>query len=502
MPSDETLSKAELQLIDKIIVAVGLAKFRNILWQKVRQAFGFSFHGTNIEYGFARATPDERALAYIEDRIFILSDKTQAKLVGDLRWEFLEGIKNAESVDEIKRRLDRIFKGNTVNTERIARTEVLNAQNAGRQSAYEESEVTHYKMWKAAMKNPRTAADSKRLNGQLQEVGNPFVDPKTGDSFMHPPNRPFCRCTTIPMRKLPENIVHKGGQMYAADEMVGKIEIDMGSLNKTEKRIWVKPTSKRKGHYRKIKGAKKVEEKKKYYSVTDIPEYDKEISAILNDLDDRLESGEHISAAVYKICGSPKFGGVDYVSKSRAESTVDGREFSDAVGIEMDSLGTHLSEDMKKKLGKVHIIQSEIDSDRSHCIRDVITINVFHNLRGDINVDYNAVVHEYGHFIEMNIKEVNTLCKNFYDKRCGGEELVSLNDLFPLSGYGKDEVTRKDNFLEPYMGKIYRDVDTSWTEIMSMGFAKMAGVKSKEELYAKDKEYFGLILAVMAGKIS
>jgi len=42
-----------------------------------------------------------------------------------------------------------------------------------------------------------------------------------------------------------------------------KIEFDIGSLTKTEKRIWVKPTSKRKGHYRKIKGAKKVEEKKK-----------------------------------------------------------------------------------------------------------------------------------------------------------------------------------------------------------------------------------------------
>jgi hypothetical protein len=120
MPEDN-LSKAELALIDKIISAVGLAKFRNILWQKVRQAFGFSFHGTNIEYDFARATPDERALAYLEDRIFILSDKTQAKLVGDLRWELLEGMKNAESVDQIKRRLDTIFEGNTVQTERIAR---------------------------------------------------------------------------------------------------------------------------------------------------------------------------------------------------------------------------------------------------------------------------------------------------------------------------------------------------------------------------------------------
>lgn len=41
-----------------------------------------------------------------------------------------------------------------------------------------------------------------------------------------------------------------------------RIEINLRSLSKSEKRIWVKATAKRKGHYRKIKGAKKVEEKK------------------------------------------------------------------------------------------------------------------------------------------------------------------------------------------------------------------------------------------------
>jgi SPP1 gp7 family putative phage head morphogenesis protein len=251
MPEDN-LSKAELALIDKIISAVGLAKFRNILWQKVRQAFGFSFHGTNIEYDFARATPDERALAYLEDRIFILSDKTQAKLVGDLRWELLEGMKNAESVDQIKRRLDTIFEGNTVQTERIARTEVLNAMNAGRQSAYEESGVVGYKEWHAAINNPRTAADSKRLHGQLQVLSDPFIDPKTGDACMHPPSRPNCRCTFLPRRKLPENIIYKNGIMYNADT-IQKIEIDITTLQKMGDRIWIKPTEKRKGHYRKVR---------------------------------------------------------------------------------------------------------------------------------------------------------------------------------------------------------------------------------------------------------
>jgi hypothetical protein len=38
--------------------------------------------------------------------------------------------------------------------------------------------------------------------------------------------------------------------------MKEQIEIDLDLLTKAEKRVWIKPTSKRKGHYRKIKGAK------------------------------------------------------------------------------------------------------------------------------------------------------------------------------------------------------------------------------------------------------
>jgi hypothetical protein len=54
----------------------------------------------------------------------------------------------------------------------------------------------------------------------------------------------------------------KNGLMYAADE-VSKIEVDIGSLTKAEKRIWVKATANRKGHYRRIKGAKAAEPEKK-----------------------------------------------------------------------------------------------------------------------------------------------------------------------------------------------------------------------------------------------
>jgi SPP1 gp7 family putative phage head morphogenesis protein len=288
--SEETLSKAELTLIDKIIGSLGLSSFRDLLWKKVEKAFRFTFKNTQVNYGFAHATPDPLALKYLEERVLILSDKTRDRLTGNMRWELLEGIRNTESISDIKKRLDKVFTGmHDYEIERIARTETLNAMNAGRLEAYKVSEVTHYKMWRAAINNKRTAADSKRLHGQIQELGDPFVDPKTGEGVMHPPNRPNCRCTMIPLRKLPENVVRKGGQMYAADEMVGKIEIDIWSLSKSEKRVWVKPTVARKGHYRKIKGEKKVEEKISIsdgiYNIDDIidpNDFEEQIKSILS----------------------------------------------------------------------------------------------------------------------------------------------------------------------------------------------------------------------------
>jgi len=233
--SDEILSKAELALIDKIIGALGLSSLRNLLWEKVERAFRFTFKNTQVNYGFTHATPDPLALKYLKERVFILSDRTRDRLSGNLRWELLEGIRNTESITDIKKRLDGIFTGmHDYEIERIARTETLNAMAEGRFQANVQSEIANYKQWKAAMKNARTAADSKRLNGQIQKIEDPFVDPKTGDTCMHNPNRSNCRCTVLYLRKLPPNIIHKGGQMYNADE-VQKIEFDIGSLSKGEK---------------------------------------------------------------------------------------------------------------------------------------------------------------------------------------------------------------------------------------------------------------------------
>ena len=75
-------------------------------------------------------------------------------------------------------------------------------------------------------------------------------------------------------------------------------------------------------------------------------------------------------------------------------------------------------------------------------------------ISGDGDAGSNRTsIHELGHRFEHCIglnKELLMKETEFYDRRTAGEKLVWLGP-----GYGRDEKTRKDDFVESYMGKDY-----------------------------------------------
>lgn len=84
-------------------------------------------------------------------------------------------------------------------------------------------------------------------------------------------------------------------------------------------------------------------------------------------------------------------------------------------------------------------------------------------ISGDGNAASNrTAVHELGHRFEKTVPGLLKKEQEFYDRRTEGEKLVWLG-----SGYGKDEKTRKDDFIDEYMGKDYNG--TAY-ELVSMGF--------------------------------
>lgn len=97
--------------------------------------------------------------------------------------------------------------------------------------------------------------------------------------------------------------------------------------------------------------------------------------------------------------------------------------------------------------------------------------------------------HEMGHFFEDMYPEIRKLEYQFYNRRTAGEELRWLG-----AGYSRSEVTRYDNFVEPYMGKDYGNTESSGFEIFSMG---MEAIFAGSYNLSRDTEYQDLILGIL-----
>lgn len=485
----ENFTKSELSSINKIINTIGFVEFEKILTEKVIDTFINSYKDTNNYYNFLDSEPDPEALEYLYNREIILTEKTIAKLQGNLALELLEGLKNKESISEIKIRLSNIFNRlNDFELERIARTEILNAMSAGREHAYEKSGVVKYKMWKAAMSNSRTAADSKRLNGQIQKLNEPFIDPKTGEKFMHPPNRPQCRCTIIPLLELPKNIIHKNGLMYIADS-ISKIEINL-PLQKSERGTheeYVTVHRQGKIFQRKQRVGRKEEEKKPedWINPTGEFEIDKKIYFVKKDFNKALKKEKNISVAISSVIGKQK-NQINYNLEFYSKN------INDIVFVknEMNKLSAQLSDSLKPLVGKVNIILSG-EEGRSYCKDNTIVLTK--------ESSYVTLSHELGHIIENNSKTIHYALTRFLKKRTKGEDIEFLKDLFPDLPYNKYEIVKKDKFIHPYIGKINPYFRS--TEILSMGFQYLNNENTAKILLEKDPEHFYLTLAIMAGRI-
>ena len=75
---------------------------------------------------------------------------------------------------------------------------------------------------------------------------------------------------------------------------------------------------------------------------------------------------------------------------------------------------------------------------------------------------FRTAVHELGHRFERTVDDMLDIEKTFYDRRTKGYTLEWLG-----TGYGRNEKSRFDDFINPYMGKDYGE--TAY-EIVSMGF--------------------------------
>lgn len=105
--------------------------------------------------------------------------------------------------------------------------------------------------------------------------------------------------------------------------------------------------------------------------------------------------------------------------------------------------------------------------------------------------DPAVVVHEMSHWLEEKVPGIREEVQAFYDKRTQGEKPTKLSEVTGNKNYGDKEVTKVDKFLNPYMGKEYKNA----SEILSMGMELM--YRNPAYLAKNDPEMFDFIYSVV-----
>jgi hypothetical protein len=105
-----------------------------------------------------------------------------------------------------------------------------------------------------------------------------------------------------------------------------------------------------------------------------------------------------------------------------------------------------------------------------------------------------TVIHELGHWLEDIDPEAHKKVLEFYDRRTANEPLLRLG-----RPYARHEKTRRDKFLDPYMGKEYKDLrgNRYGTEIVSMGVEYLYANPFK--LAMEDADYFDFLFDLIRG---
>ena len=116
--------------------------------------------------------------------------------------------------------------------------------------------------------------------------------------------------------------------------------------------------------------------------------------------------------------------------------------------------------------------------------------------RNDESRSYRRTVwHELGHWLEHENVAIAAIVKAWFKIRTKDDKETPLKNLIPGSGYASNEVAKPDNFIDPYIGKIYRVPNS--TEVVSMGFEYLSDPKSAAILSQRDPDMFALILKLM-----
>lgn len=113
---------------------------------------------------------------------------------------------------------------------------------------------------------------------------------------------------------------------------------------------------------------------------------------------------------------------------------------------------------------------------------------------------FATAVHEYTHRLQAALPGLDDLFQDLHHRRTEGDPIKQMRDLKPGVGYEPHEVTREDNYIEPYQGKVYAGARRYGAlEVMTIAFEYVLGGNPTRlaELLKGDREMFDLVIGAL-----
>ena len=111
-----------------------------------------------------------------------------------------------------------------------------------------------------------------------------------------------------------------------------------------------------------------------------------------------------------------------------------------------------------------------------------------------------TVQHEAAHHLEFsdyNLQIAANSFRNYKAEKSGNREVEQLNKIMNSTAYDGDEMALRDNFVHPYIGKVYQNRYAGYTEVLSMGMQHILDPAAFTELETKDPEHLHFMVGML-----
>lgn len=399
--------------------------------------------------------------------------KDKAKLQNYLDKQLITDMATGKSYDEIYKNLAKEMDTTFSNAKRLIHTEMANVQNMAHLEGIKKAGFNGFKI--SATIDSRTSSICRNKNGKTEFIEDYQV------GVTAPPFHPYCRSTIFGVDKEVDKPTKKVDNEYSIDELRG--------VGKRVKKDFLKISN-----YKK-RADELHELKKGYMGVV------KEIRSAPygTDLSDLRKKGRLLYEEY-----SRKYD--EAIIKNAEELKETLSKYRKMGAVDIDYTG-HLRNRKADKLVKKaydFLPTDWIKSSVNHSLTNgemetgIVKRGYYSSFLNTLKISGSSesmqietAIHELMHRLEHTHKSFVKHETVFYEHRTAGEELQQLTKVTGIK-HGKHEVTRVDNFVDPYMGKWY---DGNAYELLSMGVQYLY---ARPQELLKDEEMVEWVLGALA----